>query len=91
MDIEDARFLIRESLMAGNLDCAVILEDEDIEAFQCRIEGEILTLIDLHKNIAWEAIRHMKRRRPVMKLYCVHDITYVTKPKSGIKGTPPSC
>ena len=38
--------------------------------------------MELHKNIAWEAIRHMMRRRPVMKLYCVYDITYVTKPKS---------
>ncbi len=91
MDIDDARRLIRESLMAGHLDCAERHDIEDIEAFQNQIEGEILTLMELHKNIAWEAIRHMRRRRPVMKLYCVYDITYVTKPKSGIKGTLSSC
>ena len=38
--------------------------------------------MELHKNIVWDAIRHMKRRRPIMKLYCVYDITYITKPKS---------
>ena len=82
MDIENARLLIRESLMDGHLDCAERHDIDDIEAFQQRIESEILTLMELHKNMAWEAIRHMRRRRPVMKLYCVYDITYVTKPKS---------
>ena len=91
VDIEDARRLIRESLMAGHLDCAERHNIEDIEEFQSRIEGEILGLMELHKNVSWKAVRHMKRRRPVMKLYCVYDITYVTEPEHGIKGTPPSC